>query len=391
MGKGFVLFYAPIFFVERLDLSPVQVAIGLGSTVAISGILGRFLGGIFTDSPVWGRRRTLLLSAAISAFADLILVLSSNFPIFMIGNLLMGLGIGLYWPATEAAVVDLTTREQRNEAFAITILADSIGLGLGVILGGVWIARSGNYRALFIIDGISFVLFFVLIYVAIAETYQFDKEDSRQKSLQGWLTPLKDRCLLIFLPVNILFTSYIAQVETTMPLYFKKFVAVGMGERGFSASTIAMIFSWYVVCTAISQLPMARFLNRFSRPRALRLSLLCWGIGFILIVVTGIVEVYSGVWAILALGILAIAKVSYTPSAPGLVADLAPPQLRGLYISFNSQCWAIGFLIGPPIGGWALERSTYIAHNFWLVVAASVAFGIIILQYLDRILSRRHL
>lgn len=74
----------------------------------------------------------------------------------------MGLGVGLYWPATEAAVADLTTLEQRNEAFAITRLADHIGLGLGVVFGGVFIAVWENYRALFIIDGVSFLVFLPL-------------------------------------------------------------------------------------------------------------------------------------------------------------------------------------------------------------------------------------
>lgn len=388
IGTGFTLFYAPIFFVNEVGLSAVQVTIGLGTSASISGVLGRFLGGVFTDSPFWGRRRTLLLSAAISAIADVVFALSYDFPTFIIGNLLMGLGIGTYWPATEAAVADLTTIEQRNEAFAITKLADNIGLGLGVVLGGVWIGSFGNYRGLFVIDGISFLLFFVLIYFAIAETYQFQK-NPKQKSSRGWLTALSDRRLIIFLLVNILFTTYISQVQTTMPLYFKKFVPAAIGETGFSPQIISLIFSWHVVFSAISQLPVARFLNRFSRPRALIFSLLCWGIGFYIIWVTGVSGTYSVVWAILALTILAIATVSYTPSASALVVDLAPPQLRGAYLSLNSQCWAIGYLIGPPMGGWALDRSADVAHNFWRAAAVSVIAGILILQYLDRILSRR--
>ena len=128
VGTGFTLFYAPIFFVNQVGLSAALVGIGLASA-SVSGVVGRFLGGSFADSRFWGRRRTLLLSAAISAVADVVLALTFNFPTLVIGNLLMGLGIGLYWPATEAAVADLTTVEQRNEAFAVTRLADSLGLG----------------------------------------------------------------------------------------------------------------------------------------------------------------------------------------------------------------------------------------------------------------------
>lgn len=383
IGSGFTLFYAPIFFVNQVGLSATVVGIALGST-SVSGVLGRFLGGSFTDSKFWGRRRTLLLSAAISALADVVLALTYNFPTLVLGNLLMGLGIGLYWPATEAAVADLTTLEQRNEAFAITRLADSLGLGLGVVLGGALIATAGNYRALFVMDGISFVVFFAIIYFAIAETYQF--QGHQRRFHQGWAVAFRDRPLMVFVLVNILFTTYLAQVQSTMPLYFSNFVSAGGTNQGFSATTISAIFSWHIAFAALFQLPVARFLNRFRRPHALILSLLMWGGGFILVWLTGIASTYPIVWALVALGLLAIAMVSYTPSASALVVDLAPESLRGVYLSINSQCWAIGYLIGPPIGGWALDHSTAIAHSFWLVAAVSISFGIVILHYLDRIL-----
>ena len=106
------------------------MGIALGSA-SVSGVVGRFLGGQLSDSPTWGRRKTLLVSAAVSVFADVALSLTYNFPTLVLGNLLMGFGIGMYWPATEAAIIDLTSPEQRNEAFAITRLADSLGLSLG--------------------------------------------------------------------------------------------------------------------------------------------------------------------------------------------------------------------------------------------------------------------
>ncbi|UWU48277.1 Major Facilitator Superfamily protein [Limnospira platensis C1] len=77
----------------------------------------------------------------------------------ILGNLLLGLGIGLYWPATETIVADLTTGKTRNEAYAITRLGDNIGLQVGIIMGGVVIATTGAYRLLFVLDGLSFLIF----------------------------------------------------------------------------------------------------------------------------------------------------------------------------------------------------------------------------------------
>ena len=384
IGTGFTLFYAPIFFVNQVGLSATAVGIGLGSG-SISGVIGRFLGGSFADSNFWGRKRTLLLSAAVSAVADVVLSLTFDFPSFIVGNLLMGLGIGLYWPATEAAVADLTTMEQRSEAFAITRLADSAGLGLGVILGGMLIGTTGNYRVLFVIDGISFLVFFGVVYAAIAETRKFNQHSPTQLS-RGWAEAFSDRRLMVYLLVNILFTIYISQLQSTMPLYFTNFVSGTTSGKGFSPQMISALFTWHVAFAALCQLPVARMLNRFSRPRALMMAMLLFGVGFVLVWVTGSVRSHALVWAIFALGILSIATVAYTPSGSALVVDIAPESRRGVYLSLNSQCWAIGYLIGPPLGGWALDQSRYMAQGFWLAAVASTSVGILILQLLHRML-----
>jgi MFS family permease len=172
-----------------------------------------------------------------------------------------------------------------------------------------------------------------------------------------------------------------------MPLYFANFISGETANGGFSPKVISGLFTWHIVCAALCQLPIARTLNRFSRPRALTISMVLWGVGFILIWATGVTSTHSIIWAVFALGILAIATVAYTPSASALVVDLAPESLRGVYLSINSQCWAIGYFIGPPLGGWVLDQSQATAHSFWLAAAASIVIGIVILQYLDRILD----
>ncbi|WP_017304894.1 MFS transporter [Spirulina subsalsa] len=381
VGTGFTLFYAPIFFVNQVGLSTTQVGLALGSQ-AVSGIVGRFVGGSLSDSPEWGRRKTLLLSAAISALADGVFFLTHNFPLLVLGCLCMGLGIGLYWPATEAVVADSTGVGKRDEAFAVTRLADMTGLGVGVILGG-FMATLGLYRWLFVVDGISFVLFFGLIYGAIAETRQ--GTPSSETLSQRWVLALGDRLFLIYLVVNVLFTTYISQIQSSLPLYFTKFVPGSADGIGFPPQTISLLFSFHIVLAALLQLPMVRILSHFSRPHALMCSLCGWGVGFTCVWLTGQVSDYAILPAFLSLGILAASTVSYVPFASSFVVDLAPPSLRGIYLSLNSQCWAIGYLIGPPLGGWALDQTPAIVHGFWVLAALSTGGGLLILGYLQKL------
>ncbi|MEO0488139.1 MAG: MFS transporter [Cyanobacteria bacterium J06659_2] len=387
VGIGFVLFYAPIFFVDRVGLSTTQVGLGIGIG-AIAGLIGRFLGGSLADSQPWGRRKTLLLSAGVSVIADGLLVLANNFPLFVLGNVVMDFGVGLYWPATEAVIADLTAAKDRNEAYAITRLADSTGLGCGVVLGGAVISLTGLYRLLFVIDGITFLLFFAIIFRFIAETRP--DQPTEAQFLDGWGVALRDKSLLIYMVVNVMFTSYVAQVQSTLPVYFNQFVAINPETgKGLAEATLSVLFTGHVVLSAVCQLPVARRLKGFPMARSLMISAGFWGIGFLLVWLAGITDALPIVWAGLALAAMAIATVSYTPIASALVVSLAPEQLRGVYFSMNSMCWAMGYFIGPPIGGWALDQSRAVADGFWLGAAMSITVAIAILVVLDQRLKAR--
>jgi MFS family permease len=377
IGSGFTIFYAPIFFVQQVGLSATSVGVALGSA-SISGVAGRLISGSYADR--WGRKPVLLLSTIVSAISCFVFASTQNFPTLVIGCLIQGLGLGLYWPANEAIVADLTTGEQRRIAYAVTRLADNSGLGIGIIAGGLLINHTGGYRSLFIIDGISFCLFTTTIVLAISETLQ---QTRKPKLFSGYLTALRDRKLLVYVLVNIIFTTYISQTQTTLPLYFSNFIALP-NAKGFEPQIISALFAGYLLMTIASQMPILKFLHNFGHVRALMMSGGFWALGFACMTVTGTAASYHLLWASVGLGILAIANVSYTPTASALIADLAPSDLRGVYTSINSLCWAVGYAVGPPLGGWALDRSTQFAHNFWLGLATTVILVWAILWRLER-------
>lgn len=388
MGTGFILFSAPVFFVNHVGISAAAVGFGLGSE-SITGVFGRIIGGSMCDSPRWGRRKTLMLAVTFAAIADWVLAISNNFPMFLTGNLLMGMGVGLYWPSAETMVADLAPIAHRNEAFALNRLADSVGLSLGIVVAGAWIAATGNYRALFLVDSLSFLVFLMVVYGALQETRPIQSADAApQPFQQAWRMALGDRALRIFVLVNVLFTTYLALVSSTLPLYFTNFVSDPDTANEFTANILSALFAGYVALVALLQLPVARWLNRYSNPQAMSVSALLWGVGFFLMWVTGTTLNQPMTWAALSLAVMALATVSYTPAASSLVTGLAPEALRGVYLSVNSLCWAGGYFIGPAMGGWAMDHSPAIAHTFWLGVGLTVFLALLILQVLGQALAR---
>ncbi|MEB3288566.1 MAG: MFS transporter [Leptolyngbya sp.] len=383
VGIGFTLFYAPIFFVNQVGLSATEVGVGLGLG-SVTGIAGRILGGSMVDSPQWGRRPVLLSSSLISAVADGVLVLAQGFPVFLLGNGLMGFGVGLYWPATETVAADLTPPEQRNEAYALVRLADNLGLGSGVVLGGLLISLTGQYRALFVVDGITFLLFFALIYTLILETRP--PGPSPASFFQGWGHALRDGNLMLFFLVNVLLTGYLAQVQSALPVYLNRFVGVATespAPEGLSTATLGLLFTGHVALATLCQLPLARWLRWLPPAQGLMLSALAWGVGFGVVWLAGL-GTAPALWASVALALMALAMVIHAPIGATLVAALAPDALRGVYLSVNSMGWAFGYLIGPPLGGWAIDQGLPTAHTYWLWLSASIGLALGTLAILDR-------
>lgn len=384
IGQGFTLVYASIYFVNELGFSPTQVGVAIGSG-GISGTLGRFWSGNAVESQRLGRRGTLLIAAAIAAIGSFVLAFATTFPILIAGNLLLGLGISLYWPATLAVTTDLTPPEHLTEAMALTRLADNLGLGLGALIAGQFIAMSGDYPVLFICKGLAYLVFGLVIFGAIAETRP--PRSGPQTLVKNWWQALSDRRLIIYLMANLFFTTYAAQLNSTLPLFLADFVPGGNTETGFSEQLISYFFVWHALLKIALQLPITRWLQSVSHVLILLVSLGFWIGGFFLIWLVGIATINTLILVLIAFALIALAEILYAPSASALVGDMAPVALRGIYFSLDSECWAIGFLIGPALGGWALDHPALLGTNLWLALVCSSAIAGTVLWLLRKQLS----
>jgi MFS family permease len=379
IGSGLLYFYIPLVFVNQVGLTATSVGLSLGLS-SLAGVLGHIVGGILADSAKFGRRGTLLFSASLGVLISLLLAFTQQLPLLITACLLMGVSVGMYWTAADAAVMDVTEMEERPQAFAVMSVAENLGNGIGILGGGVllMLAQQSSHLLLFLGCGGVFLGFLVLVQVTMPETRQVTPEP--EDTTQGILIALRDRALLVFVLANVLFTTYIALVTSTIPLYFTNFVPAIAGPSSSVAST-APLFTWcYIGVGALLQIPIAQALARFRRSHVLMFALFLWAIGFGLVWATGVASDFQWFWGMSALCMFAIASVTYKPFAAAIVSELAPPSLRGAYVAISSQCWAIGYFVGPILGGWAMDQIPQIAHRSWLVAATSTIAGIIVLQ-----------
>jgi MFS family permease len=384
VGSGLLFFYIPIVFVNQVGLSAATVGLSLGLS-SLAGVAGHFIGGALVDSPQYGRKITLSFSAVLGMLSSFILAATHEVQLLIIATLLLGLSVGFYWTAADAAVMDVTQAAERHQAFALLSVAENLGVGIGVLGGGVLMTFiHQDYRTLFLVCGLIFLAFLMLIQARLHET-RHDPVGRASDTAAGLWLAMRDQSLIIFVLANVLFTTYIALVTSTIPLYFTNFIpAMGINPDA-SLTNTANLFTWcYVGVGAVLQLPIARLLSPFARVRVLMIAMLLWAVGFSLVWVTGTITHFQFLWGIVALCMLAMATVVYKPFAAAIVSELAPPSLRGAYVAVSSQCWAIGYFIGPLLGGWAMDQTAAIAHKPWIFAAISTSAGLLFLHLFQR-------
>ncbi len=374
LGSAVLLFYMPIVFVNYSGFSATQVGLAT-SAGAVSGFFGNLLGGSLTDSPRFGRRKTLIVAGAAAMITALLTSLSQTLWLLVVANLFFGISTGLYWTAADAAVMDSTQPAQRQEAFSVLGVTDNLGFGLGTLGGGLLLARLPSAIQIFAAAAVLFALFTLLMITAAAD----QRDDAEIPAAQaGWKQALTDRKLLIYLLVNTLFITYMALVNGSLPLYFVNF-------GGTPELLVSNLFTWgFIGLGALVQVPVVKLLTRFSYLQALMLSLGIWGSGFLLVWLSGTLA-QTTTWTEFGIfAVFAIAAIIYKPTSAAWIAELAPNSLRGIYTAIAYQCWAIGYVIGPIAGGWALDQPHQVTELFWLVVGLSTVAGLLVLLALQR-------
>ncbi len=387
LSFGLMNFYIPLLFVNQMGFSATSVGLALG-LVSITEVGGHFLGGSLADSAQFGRKTVLSLAGASGIVVSIMLMLAHSLGLLMAANLVLGISLGFYWTASGAAVMDATNSEDRPKAFAVVGVMEYVGIGIG-ILGGSSLLGLVQETPQFLFGGCTVAFFAFLVLVQWAMTDEHQEGHNHSRGSGGLLQALQDRALLVFMVANIFFTTYFAMMTSTVPLYFTNFVAGMDAIPGVSVGSTANLFTWfYIGVGALVQIPIANLLSPLRRVLVLTGAMLLWGIGFTLLWVTGSFAETQFVWGITALCLLAAAAVAYKPFFMAMVSDLAPPTLRGSYIAVSSQCWTVGYFIGPFLGGWAMDQVPLIAHRFWLAVALSTVGCIALLWTFETLHSR---
>src|SRR5215211_1318432 len=357
----FLLIYAS----GKLDL-PLSTVATLISINAGTGLLSSLVAGTLADKI--GRKVVMNLSLTMTGIAFFLLMRAETYPQFVGLMVMIGLSNPLYQVGADAMLADMIPSEKRTDAYAINRIANNAAFALGPAIGGFLATRS--YDLAFYCAGIGFLSYSALLFFLARET--LDKSGTvtiPATQVEGYGRVLKDRNYMAFVAMISLGLIAPTMLWILMPVYAK--INFGIPEA---------LYGWIPTTNALMCVFVQYFVTSISRQYR---TLPVLGIGMLIYALgAGSVALMSSFWGFwLSMVILTFGELTLVPTASKYVADLAPADLRGRYMSIHWLGWGLARTLSPILGGFL--NDTIAPQSIWiggLMIGLTSALGLIFLS-----------
>ncbi len=154
----------------------------------------------------FGRKNTVLLSAAVTTVAMLLPLLDYSFPLVLTAFALLGIGNTILQVALNPLLMNVVPADRVASSLTLGQFIKAISSFLGPIIVGVASVSFGNWKLVFPVYAAVTVLSFVwLLLIPIPE----QRESAGQSSSAGRIfAMLRDRRILVYFSVIVLIVGY---------------------------------------------------------------------------------------------------------------------------------------------------------------------------------------
>ena len=374
-GAGGVIYLTPIVF-HQASFTAVQVSQGLAAS-ALIGTVARLLSGVLLDRGLtcsWPVRAAALLAL----MADLVLFQATGFNGYLVGQLLIGVAAGLYFPAIELAVPLSCSGFTSSRGYALARSADALGVAAGALLGAVLTAME-MIRMVYAVEAAAVLSMLVVLLLtplpdgraallhpstAASNNHELNAEaeaKSAQEADWRWFLPL-----IPVLIVSVIATGIVSLMQSALPL---DMVRGGLARAPLSEASSGGLIAWQLLLLMVLQWPIGNWVAKRSLRFGLGMGLLGFITGCLLLAGSSL---WAGGSSLIALAMVPIAfgEAAFLPTAAEAMVEETPLQHRGLAMALFSQCFAISAIAAPLLAGALLDQQGH-GLVLWLLMAGT--------------------
>ena len=309
-----------------------------------------------------GPRRIVITAQLGQGLGMVVYVLARGLPAAVMGAVLAGAGLQLFYAGLGAMTFDLAQGRSPDHAFAVVGAVRSAAFALGAVAGGVALSLPGHafLRVVVGVDAVTFVVTASLL-ALVRHRFVPAAAGPRRSRL-----PVRDRTLLALLVLTFLISLGTDLVLVVMPVYVLDDVHVpgwAVGASVASSTAVsALAGTWVVRCTA-----------RLRRTTSIAIAvglLLVWAFGM------AALPWVRGAGAVAGLIVLTVVAVVATlmayPRILAVVGEIAPASDRGSYFALLQY----GFTIAQTVAPLFAVLLTIRPELPWLACAALLCAGV---------------
>ncbi|MFI2563502.1 MFS transporter [Paenarthrobacter sp. NPDC018779] len=399
-------FYAVVPFLAvamREDFGMGAMAIGVVLGARTFAQQGLFLfGGVLSDK--WGARQSMIVGCLVRIAGFLTLAWATDFPMFLIGAIVTGIGGALFSPALQSLVGTAAARDsipgaaqdgpgnrdtgkdnKGSSLFALVVVCGEVGAVVGPLLGSL-LLHTGFDTSLLTAAAV-FALMAVVFWVFLPKTpAQHPGTAAKLPAAappSGLWSCLREKGFIgfaAFYSVNLLAANQ---------LYFG--LPVEMERSGAGSSSLAVVFAYASLLTITLQWPIARLMRKAGPGTALPLGFSLQASGFASLAVLALFPppgALPTLPAMLLVTGLALGNMCVLPMAMGLVLEFSAGRPTGAYYGLLASAGGLAVVIGntalAPLYEEATEPSSMAAAPWLLLALLGVTSAVFIGKFIPK-------
>jgi len=346
---------------QVFSLSKTQVGF-LISAFTFPGIILTPVGGIIADR--WGRKTVLIPSLFLFAISGFAIFFVTNYHYILLLRVIQGIGAAPLASLNTTLIGDFFKGKLRPQAMGYNASVLSLSTASYPLVGGILAGIAWNYPFAMPLLAVPVGLFVIF---GIKEPEIEKPASLRQYAKELSISLSRKEVIAVFILGILTFIILYGPFITYLPFLLDH-------KFGLTPPKIGMLLSLSSVTTAILASQVGKLTWKYGSLTLLKTAFILY-----FIVTVMMPSINSLVFFIVPILLFGSAQGLNIPSLHTTVANLAPDNQRGIFMSINGMVIRIGQTIGPLIIG--VGYSLYGLFGAYYLGAIMALIGIIVVFF----------
>jgi len=330
----------PMFLVGSLGVSVIVVGVIEGVAEATAMVTKVVSGGL-SDS-LRSRKPLVVIGYGLGALTKPAFALAQGAGVVVAARFVDRIGKGIRGAPRDALIADIAPSDQRGAAYGLRQSLDTVGAFLGPLLAtGLMVLMAGDFRSVFWVASVPAIAAVALLAWGVREP---PRPSGAVRVNPLHLDALR-RLSAGYWSVVVIGAAF------TLARFSEAFLVLRAEQVGLPATFVPLVLVAMNIVYSLAAYPFGRLADSLDRTGLLAL-------GLVVLITADLVLAQAAAWPIVVAGValwgLHLGITQGLLSA--MVADAAPPELRGTAFGLFNLVSGVAMLVGSIVAGVAWER-----------------------------------